>query len=252
MNRRFRGPAEFYLVAGAVFAASLAVTILFCRSMPGGMEMPGGWTMSMMWMRMPGQSWLESAAVFLMMWLAMMVAMMLPSALPMLQKVRSSQNAGTAALVACAYFAVWTAIGAAVYVAGASWGAALMRWPALSRAVPLLTGATLTLAGAIQFSRWSRAGLEHCRDPHGCGAAEMGRGQRAAWLYGIRQGMYCGTCCTGPMMALVAIGTMNLYGMIVVAAVIAAEKLLPEPQRVMRLTGVLAIIAGLLIMIRIL
>lgn len=127
---------------------------------------------------------------------------------------------------------------------------AVMRWPALSRAVPALSGATLAVAGAIQFSRWTRAGLEHCRDPRGCSAAEMGRGHLWAWLYGIRQGMYCGICCTGPMLALLAIGTMNPYGMILVAIVIAAEKLLPEPQRVMRLTGVIAIIAGLLMMIR--
>ena len=48
------------------------------------MEMPGGWRMSMMWMRMPAQTWAASAASFLLMWLAMMVAMMLPSAMPMM------------------------------------------------------------------------------------------------------------------------------------------------------------------------
>jgi len=47
------------------------------------MEMPGGWTMSMMWMRMPGQTWFASALSFQFMWLAMMVTMMMPSALPM-------------------------------------------------------------------------------------------------------------------------------------------------------------------------
>jgi predicted metal-binding membrane protein len=47
------------------------------------MEMPGGWTMSMMWMRMPGQTWFASALSFQSMWLAMMVTMMMPSALPM-------------------------------------------------------------------------------------------------------------------------------------------------------------------------
>jgi len=67
-----------------VFIGCVAATWYFCRSMSGGMEMPGGWRMSMMWMRMPGQTWAESAAMFLLMWIAMMVAMMLPSALPML------------------------------------------------------------------------------------------------------------------------------------------------------------------------
>src|ERR1017187_10137520 len=75
-------PIGFIMVCALAFVASIVATIYFCRTMSGGMGMPGGWTMSMMWMRMPGQTWTISAAMFLLMWLAMMVAMMLPSALP--------------------------------------------------------------------------------------------------------------------------------------------------------------------------
>src|SRR5437016_14460619 len=75
-------PVEFIAVCVVAFIASVAATVYFCRSMCCEMEMPGGWTMSRMWMRMPGQTWSASAASFLLMWLAMMVAMMLPSALP--------------------------------------------------------------------------------------------------------------------------------------------------------------------------
>jgi len=56
----------------------------------GGMPMPGGWTMSMAWMRMPGQTWLGATASFLGMWLVMMFAMMLPSLLPMLRHYREA------------------------------------------------------------------------------------------------------------------------------------------------------------------
>ena len=56
-------PVEFI-----AFIASVAATVYFCRSMCCQMEMPGGWTMSMMWMRMPGQTWLASATSFLLMW----------------------------------------------------------------------------------------------------------------------------------------------------------------------------------------
>ena len=52
------------------------------------MPMPGGWTMSMAWMRMPGQTWPGAAASFLGMWVVMMVAMMLPSLVPMLSRYR--------------------------------------------------------------------------------------------------------------------------------------------------------------------
>jgi predicted metal-binding membrane protein len=56
----------------------------------GGMLMPGGWTMSMAWMRMPGQTWAGAAASWLGMWIVMMVAMMLPSLVPMLWRYREA------------------------------------------------------------------------------------------------------------------------------------------------------------------
>src|SRR6266436_9727044 len=93
-------PAEFIAVCVLAFVAGVSATAYFCRSMCCEMQMPGGWTMSMMWMRMPGQTWAASAAMFMLMWLAMMVAMMLPSALPMLLNFRRSlignrhENAG--------------------------------------------------------------------------------------------------------------------------------------------------------------
>jgi predicted metal-binding membrane protein len=53
-------------------------------SVMGEISMPGGWAMSMAWMRMPGQTWPGAAASFLGMWIVMMVAMMLPTLVPML------------------------------------------------------------------------------------------------------------------------------------------------------------------------
>src|SRR5205814_9242511 len=86
-------PASEHAFLGAsalLFAASASVTIVWCASMStmGGMPMPGGWTMSMAWMRMPGQTWLGAASSFLAMWVVMMVAMMLPSLVPMLWRYR--------------------------------------------------------------------------------------------------------------------------------------------------------------------
>src|SRR6266436_2852968 len=83
-------PAEFIAVCVLAFVAGVSATAYFCRSMCCEMEMPGGWTMSMMWMRMPGQTWAASATSFLLMWLAMMVAMMMPTALPMFLSTRRS------------------------------------------------------------------------------------------------------------------------------------------------------------------
>jgi predicted metal-binding membrane protein len=80
----------FLGVSALLCAASGAVTIVWCTSMSpmGGMPMPSGWTMSMAWMRMPGQTWLGAAASFLGMWVVMMVARMLPSVVPRLRCYR--------------------------------------------------------------------------------------------------------------------------------------------------------------------
>src|SRR5215471_16017716 len=96
--------AEFIAACVVAFVASVSATIYFCRSMCCEMDMPGGWTMSMMWTRMPGQTWAGSATSFQLMWLAMMVAMMLPSALPMF--LGTKRAPGALSVVAAGYFAI--------------------------------------------------------------------------------------------------------------------------------------------------
>jgi predicted metal-binding membrane protein len=82
----------FFGVSALLFATGAVVTIVWCASMSamGEMSIPGGWTMSMAWMRMPGQTWPGAAAWFLCMWVVMMVAMMLPSLVPMLWRYRQA------------------------------------------------------------------------------------------------------------------------------------------------------------------
>src|SRR5262245_66697016 len=96
-----------------LFAASAAITIALSASMSamGGMLMPGGWTMSMTWMRLPGQAWPGAAASFIGMWMVMMVAMMLPSLVPMLLcyrqavgRTRASHLDRLTAIVSGGYF----------------------------------------------------------------------------------------------------------------------------------------------------
>src|SRR4249920_2199396 len=108
----------FLSVAALLFACSAAATIVWCASMSAmpEMPMPGGWTMSMAWMRMPGQTWAASAASFL----GMMVAMMLPCLLPSLDRYRQAVGrpgearlGRLSALVGVGYFFVWTVFGAA-------------------------------------------------------------------------------------------------------------------------------------------
>src|SRR5471030_1063548 len=82
----------FLGVSALFFVVSVAVTIVWGASMSamGGMPMPGGWTMSMTWMLMPEQTWPGAAVLFMGMWVVMMVAMMMPSLVPMLWRYRQA------------------------------------------------------------------------------------------------------------------------------------------------------------------
>src|SRR5215468_5715959 len=232
--------AEFIAACVLAFVASVSATIYFCRSVCCEMEMPGGWRMSMMWMRMPGQSWAASVASFQLMWLAMMVAMMLPSALPTFLKQKRA--AASLPVMATGYFAVWVAAGVGIYALGVAFAATAMRWEVLGRAVPFLSGAALIAAGAFQFTRWKMTGLLRCRSPFGC--ASVCPERETDFQLGCKQGAACCVCCAGPTMILVMLGMMNPLVILGVTVVIAAEKLLPRPESVARLVGIAAIVAG--------
>lgn len=235
-------PAGFIAVSVLAFAASVSATAYFCRSMSGGMGMAGGWTMSMAWMRVPGQSWAVSASMFLLMWLAMMVAMMLPSALPTFLKTRRPWD--SLCYMATGYFAIWLAAGIAIYLPGVVLATVSMQSESISRAFPLLLGASLIAAGAFQFTRWKMTHLLRCRSRFGC--AVSCPQSETSFRLGCKQGVACCVCCASPMVILLALGMMNAIVMISIAIVIAAEKLLPRPEIVARFVGFAAIVLGIM------
>jgi predicted metal-binding membrane protein len=243
----------FFGVSVLLFAASVAVTIARCASMSAMGEMPlcGGWTMSTAWLRMPGQTWPGAAASFLGMWVVMMLAMMLPSLVPMLWRYRQAVGrAGEVhldrltALVGGGYFFVWTLFGAAAYPLGAALAAVEMRFPALAHAAPVAGGVVLLIAGALQFTAWKAHHLACCRTAPERGhalSAETG----AAWRYGTRLGVHCSYACAGLTAILLVIGVMDLRAMALVTAAITAERLAPDGERVARAIGAVALAAGL-------
>jgi predicted metal-binding membrane protein len=250
--------SAFFGVSALLFAASAAVTIVCCTSMSGmsGMPMPGGWTMSMAWMRMCGQTWPGAAASFLGMWVAMMLAMMLPSLVPMLWRYRQAiGGAGASRLdrltmfVGAGYFLVWTAFGMAVYPLGVALAALAMQLPALARAVPIAIGVVVLVAGALQFTSWKAHQLACCRVAPGCGRplpADAG----TAWRRGLHHGLHCGTCCAGLTAVLLVTGIMDLGAMAAVTAAITVERLAPAGERVARAIGVVVVGAGLVLIAR--
>jgi len=170
-----------------------------------------------------------------------MVAMMLPSALPTFLKTR--RDWASLCYIASGYFAIWLAAGVGLYALGLAFAAIAMRSEPFSRAVPLVSGASLIAAGAIQFTRWKMTHLLRCRSPSGCASSSQ---EETGFRLGCKQGAACCLCCAAPMTIQLALGIMNPLVMIVIAMVIAAEKLLPQPAIVTRLVGVSAIIAGVM------
>jgi predicted metal-binding membrane protein len=251
--------AAFVGVSALLFAGSTTLTIVWCASMSamGGMSMPGGWTMSMAWMRMPGQTWPGAAASFLGMWIVMMVAMMLPSLVLMLWRYRQAVDAtaGTrlgrlTALVGVGYFFVWTVFGMAVFPLGAALATIEMQQPALASAVPIAAGVVVLIAGALQFSAWKARHLACCRE------ARPGRGRTlpadagTAWRHGLRLGLHCSQCCAGLMAILLVIGILDLRAMAVVTAAITVERLAPAGERLARTIGAVVVGAGVFLIAR--
>jgi len=219
----------------------------------GEMPMPGGWTMSMAWMRMPGQTLLDAVASFLGMWVVMMVAMMLPSLVPMLCRYRQAvvstgetRLGRLTALVGVGYFFVWTVLGIAVFPLGVALATVEMELSALARAVPISAGVVVLIAGALQFTTWKAYHLACCREAPGRGRtlpADAG----TAWRYGLRLGLHCSYCCGGLMAILLVIGVIDLRVMAMVTAAITVERIAPAGQLVARAIGVVVVGAGLLL-----
>jgi predicted metal-binding membrane protein len=251
-----RADRAFLAVSALIFAVSASVTVVWCASMSSmdGMRMPGGWTMSMAWMRMPGQSWPGAAAMFLGMWAVMMVAMMLPSLVGMLWRHRQAAHAMenthaglSTAWVGAGYFVVWILAGVVVYAVGVVLAALAMQDASLARAVPIWASQVVIAAGLLQFTTWKLRSLACCRvtavRPHS--GETLG-----AWASGMHLGVRCLKCCVGPMAVLLVLGVMELRAMAVVATAITIERLAKRGELVARVTGVVTIAAGFVLLIR--
>jgi predicted metal-binding membrane protein len=218
--------------------------------------MPGGWTLSMTWMRMPGQTWLGAAASFLGMWVLMMVPMMMPALAPMLLSYRRSIRLRNetrlnrlTAMAGAGYFFVWAVIGIAVYPVGVIVAEAEMRSSGLSRCMPIATGVVVMLVGFLQFTAWKARQLGCCRDGPTC-MRPSSPDAWSAWRHGLRLGTHCSLCCSGFMIMLLVIGVMDLVAMLIVTVAITAERLAPRPERAAQAAGVVVVAAGAIVIAR--
>ncbi|MGD0792695.1 MAG: DUF2182 domain-containing protein [Terriglobales bacterium] len=244
-----------YATSLLVFTAAAAPVVYFNRSMSSTMLMPGGWTMSMTWM--PIGNWIQSTAMFALMWLAMMVAMMLPSTLPILLlyrrvlRFRDAARVGRMSwLLACAYFVVWLGFGLAAYGFGIAIAQLAIHSLAVSSSVPMVAGLVLVAAGLYQLTPLKAACLRHCRDPLLLVSQHTIGGWKGAVSLGVHHGAFCVACCWALMLIQLVIGVMNLAAMVAVALVIALEKLVPHGVVVARVVGVITATAGVVLAVR--
>jgi predicted metal-binding membrane protein len=123
-----------------------------------------------------------------------------------------------------------------------------MRWGEMARWLPVAAGVVLLVAGGVQFTSWKGRQLALCREGSGRGPAAPN--PLGAWRHGLGLGVRCSLSCGSLMLALLAIGMMDLVAMAAVTLAISAERLGPAPLRVARLAGAAIVVVGVLTIAR--
>jgi len=223
-----------------------------------GMDMPG---MDMSGMAMAGSHEWGATAVLLLfvMWAVMMVAMMVPSAAPMVFAFLSvnhrRQAAGRAfvpvGIFLSGYLVIWTAYSAVATLA--QWGlhkAALLS-PAMTATSPVLNGSLLIAAGIFQWTPFKRGCLKGCRSPLSFLMSEWRDGWAGAFIMGLRHGSFCVGCRWILMALLFVAGVMNLLWVAVITIFVLAEKTVPRGELLGHVAGVALVAAGIGLMARV-
>ena len=249
---RFRDRA--IVIVGLVAVSALAwmyIIYLPANTTSVGISGNAGIDINSMGMSVPNQQAWQSGDFVLtfMMWAVMMVAMMTPSASPMiLMFARLNRQRHTAktpipvtTIFFLGYLLVWIVFSAGATVA--QWGlhSAALLSPEMISVTPLLGGFLLVFSGVYQFTPLKRACLAHCRTPLGFLMTEWREGTKGALSMGMRHGIYCVGCCWLMMSLLFVAGVMNLLWVALIAACILVEKIVPAGQWVSRAIGFLTI-----------
>ena len=184
-----------------------------------------------------------------------MVAMMLPSASPMVllygRVVRHAEGKGTVtnarvaiAAFAAGYLTLWVLFGAlAVALQWALERSGLMSGMMALRE-PLIAGGLLIAAGLYQLTPLKEACLHHCRSPASFLATHWRSGAGGAWRMGLAHGLYCVGCCLALMLLLFVGGVMNLIWIAGLSLIVLGEKVLPQGARLRVPLGLLLLAGG--------
>jgi predicted metal-binding membrane protein len=197
--------------------------------------MGGGTVLEALCQPMSGTSGFGAAqaALLLVMWCAMALAMMLPTAAPMIltyadiaeTAAAKGEPAASPLILTAGYVAVW--LGAAVLLAALQLTFARLSLldPAMRSASPLFSGAVFVAAGAYQFSALKHACVTQCQRPLPFFFANWTARPRGVFRLGMRQGLYCLGCCWAMMLLVFVLGVMNLVWMAALGTVMTIEKI---------------------------
>ena len=196
------------------------------------------------------------AVIMFFMWWVMMIAMMIPSAAPMIllyvRVARHAQRRGqmeagvlpTSAFIS-GYLASWFAF--SLVATAAQWGleqAGLVHQMLMWSTSTTLTGVLLVAAGLYQLTPLKSACLEHCRSPASYLSRHWRDGRDGAFRMGIAHGTYCLGCCAVLMALLFAGGVMNLVWIAGLAMVVLIEKVAPWGARFAQALAITMVAAG--------
>jgi predicted metal-binding membrane protein len=235
---------------GGITAAAWVYLALDARPMSAGMS-EGSMADAMVHV----QPWATAElAPRLLMWAVMMVAMMVPTAVPMtlvyaavVRKAAREDHAVAPTFVFVAgYLALWVLFSAAATAAQSGLDQLALLSPAMSSASPLLGGGLLIGAGVYELTPYKHACLAHCRAPAHFISHKWRGGFPGAFRMGLELGVYCLGCCWILMGLLFVGGLMNLFWVAAIAAFILLEKTLPLGDIGARVVGAAMIGVGLL------
>ena len=190
------------------------------------------------------------------MWVAMVLAMMLPTAVPMVTTYAEIAGAAAAKqepvvsplVLMAGYGAVW--LGFAFVATLLQWGLARIALidPAMASASALFSGAVFIGAGAYQFSALKHACLMRCQHPFPFIFANWSAARAGVFRLGLRQGLDCLGCCWAMMLVMFAVGVMNIVWMAALGAIMAGEKL-GTGTRFARAVGMVFVAIGVVFVI---
>jgi predicted metal-binding membrane protein len=188
---------------------------------------------------------------FLGIWVVMMAAMMLPSAIPTVvlygRLARERARLGSLLFVV-GYLAVWAAAGLAAFglaAAGSHLAGGVLAW---ERAGRWAAGATLLLAAGYQLTPLKDQCLARCRAPFALLLGSWRPGVLGGFRLGLWSGAWCAGCCWALMASLFALGVMSIAWTALVAGLVALEKILPWRRVATAGTTAVLVTLGLLLL----